>query len=154
MKVSQLLIALVAMALLAGLWWTMRPAVPSADSAPQMQVFELALGDGKHWVAKRFRVEQGDRVHSNGVGGVSPEVRVPLPDGDRDHVLGQMRVDDDARVHLTMVGLDRHQLAFFGAEGVRGVRGHLDTGAPGGLEQRVRNLLEPRAVGATPVEEV
>ncbi len=62
MKVSQLLIALVAMALLAGLWWTMRPAVPSADSAPQMQVFELALGDGKHWVAKRFRVEQGDRV--------------------------------------------------------------------------------------------
>ncbi|MCK5860761.1 hypothetical protein [Abyssibacter sp.] len=88
MKVSQLLIALVAMALLAGLWWTMRPAVPSANSAPQMQVFELALGDGKHWVAKRFRVEQGDRVRFEVTSAVDDAMHVhgyehhlPLPAG-------------------------------------------------------------------------
>ena len=75
------------------------------------------------------------------VGGVAAEVGVALADGHGDHAVGEMRIEDDARIDLTVVGLDRHQLALVGAEAFGGGRGHLEPGAPGGLEQRFRDLL-------------
>ena len=50
----------------------------------------------------RLGGEQRDRVHPSTIR-VASEVRVALPDRHRHYAVGQMRVDEDARVHLPMV---------------------------------------------------
>ena len=131
-------------------------ALQPRDGARQLARGDVDAGPDPADAARlrlRGGVEQGHRADP-APRRVAPEVGVPLADGDGDDALGEMRVDDDARVDLSVVRRHGDELALLGPEGLGGVGGHLDPGAPGGLQQGVGDLLQPGAVGPAAVEEV
>ena len=66
----------------------------------------------------------------------------------------QVRVQEDRRVHRPVIRFDRHELAVRRPDCGGGLGRHLRPASPRDLQHRIRDLLQPRPVGAPPVVEV